>query len=86
MIYLKLDDETTEFVAETGKGEKRFPGTVKGAVELYQFLVRSKDTVYASSDLNHPNEFPYFEKFAIDIAAGELEDAIQAGVISVDDV
>lgn len=61
-----------------------FPGTVIGAIDLNNFLLNYPDVmVQMSSDFNHPDEFPMFEKHSIDIAAGYLDGAISDGVIEV---
>lgn len=82
MTVMQIDSKTTEFVLRFyDKTEKRFPGTVAGAVALHN---TAKDLAYvsASSDYNHPDEFPNFEEHSIDIAVGYFDDAIAAGIIN----
>ena len=80
--FLSIDAATTEFVLEVNDKEQRFPGTVQGAVDMHK--ASGEMHVSMSSDLNHPREFKKFEKHSIDIAAGYLDEAIKAGVISVE--
>jgi len=84
MHILKLDHKTNEFVLDGGPfGEThRFPGTVAGAINLNE-VGRMLDYVSMSSDLNHPSEFPEFEAHSIDIAAGYMDGAVEAGLIQI---
>lgn len=82
--FLRIDTKTTEFVLYDWDGnEHRFPGTVEGAAKLNHFAHDQKLNCCMSSDLNHPDEFPKFEKYAIDIAAGYYDEAVKAGVINI---
>lgn len=84
--YLRIDTAKTEFVVSDWAGaEHRFPGTVVGAVELTNFCHEERLELSMSSDLNHPGEFPRFERHAVDIAAGYLDGAIADGLISVEE-
>lgn len=83
--YLKLDSLTTEFVVTDWEDkEHRFPGTVIGSIGLHEFCIENQLQVTMSSDLNHPEEFPKFEKHAIDIAVGYYDNAVADGVIEID--
>lgn len=86
MIIVGLDAKTTEFtVTYVDADEKRFPGTVAGAVEVRNLTAKESDNmpIMITSSLNHPDDYPEFEEHSIDIAANYLDDAIAAGVITV---
>ena len=83
--FLSLDSKNVIFkLSKDNNTVKEFPGTVKGAAELTDYIITNKlEFVQMSSDLNHPDEFEEFEKHSIDIAAGYYEEAITAGVLTV---
>lgn len=84
MPYLKIDEENTEFELKSWGHETHvFPGTVQGAILLTNFCKKHKISALMSSDFNHPDEFPKFEKHSIDIVAGYYDDAIADGVIEI---
>ena len=77
MLFLKIKNGKFEV---SGKAEvKVFAPTVAGAIGVYNYTKGEHTNM--SSDLFHPDEFPDFEEHAIDIAAGEIGDAVEAGVI-----
>jgi hypothetical protein len=85
--YLGIVPNPPEFLVTVGgtDEEVKFPGTVDGAIALREFLDKGEfDLVQNSSDYNHPLEFPAFEKYSIDIVVGEFDEAVAAGVISVE--
>ncbi len=86
MKILLIDEKTTEFVLHDPltKKDVRFHGTVDGAI-AFNFVGAKEDYVSMSSDLNHPDDFPKFEEHSIDIAAGYLDGAVEAGIIKLGD-
>ena len=83
--FLSLDNKKVVFkLSKDNVIIKEFPGTVKGAVELNDYIISNRfERIQMSSDLNHPSEFEKFEKHSIDIAAGYYSEAISAGVLTV---
>lgn len=84
MYFISLNYKETKFVLKNTYTNEtmEFEGTVSGAIELLE-ETRKHEHVSMSSDLNHPNEFPNFAEHAIDIAAGYIEGALEAGVIEL---
>lgn len=87
MYFLTIDSENTQFKLTNCNENLLFSGTVRGAIKLNEVMIELKNQgfwIQSSSDLNHPNEFPNFEEYSIDIAAGYYDGALKAGVIEIE--
>lgn len=87
MWYIAIDSKTTRFLLTNRivNETHAFDGTIKGALSMLKMVYSTgyDPDVMSSSSLNHPDEYPEFEKHSIDIAAGYLQGAIDDGLINV---